>query len=184
MVKDVFLFLPDAIRRKTKKKQKTLTVEKLSFTQMLRHAGRQQRLFMFSFHGEKCSPRTQKWGWSRETSRGLTGRQASEGANGSHFFCLGSVSDMRSGECRLTHQLSVAAGGGEAPPQVFMCCNIGHMCWTHGPQLQSDLWCRLKRPARAERLYDSKWNFSAFADQAVHLPQCTVMSVFSQAQLK
>lgn len=107
MVKDVFLF---SARRCTQKDgRKLLTAEKLLFAQMLRHAGRQQRLFMFSFHGEEPDVRRLRMSLS------LTGRPASAGANSSTFFCLVSVSDMRSGECRLTHQLSVAvvaAAGG------------------------------------------------------------------------
>lgn len=47
----------------------------------------------------------------RRLQEARTGRPASEVENSSHFFCLVSVSDMRSGECRLTRQLSVAAGG-------------------------------------------------------------------------
>lgn len=47
------------------------------------------------------------------------------------LFFLVSESDIGSGECRLTHRPSEAGEekeAGEAPPQVFMSCNIGHVC--------------------------------------------------------
>lgn len=125
MVKDFFLFLPDDITQKMPKicwqlkknyhSPNVATCSKatkgyLCEASMVRNAAWGARI--------EC------WHHSWETSRGLIGRPASEGANSSRLFCLVSVSDMRSGECRLTHQLSVT---GDAPPRVIMCCYVGHV---------------------------------------------------------
>lgn len=150
MVKDVFLFLPDATSRKTKK---LLTVEKFLFTQMLRHAGRQQRLFMLRFHGEKCSPRTQRWRcWrrcrhSKETSRGpdRTAGFWSRKQQPLLLFGVGIGHEI----WRVQAHTSAISGGGGVPPQVFMCCNIGHMCRARGPRFQSDLPWSFKGPCQS-----------------------------------